>query len=117
MYNSVIRYLDGFCCCDIAIETEKRKVTYKEYRSLSRKIGTYILDKIEEKRNNPIAVYIPKDERALEAYMGILYSGNYYCPIPYNSPDERARQMLKILKHPYIITTKEEEEYVLSWGG
>lgn len=117
MYNSVIRYLDNLCFCDIAIETEKRKITYKEYRLLSRKIGTYISDRTKEKRNNPIAVYIPKDERALEVYMGILYSGNYYCPIPYNSPDERARQMLKILKRPYIITTKDGEEKILNWGG
>lgn len=117
MYNSVIRYLDGLCCCDIAIETEKKRVTYKEYRQFSRKIGTYILNRTGEKRNKPIAVYISKDERALEAYMGILYSGNYYCPIPYNSPDERARQMLKILKYSYIVTTKEEEEKILSWGG
>lgn len=116
MYNSVVKYLDNLNCGDIAIETETTKVTYGEYRSLARRIGTFISINLNMK-NSPIAVYASKDERALITYMGILYSGNYYCPIPYNSPEERAKQMLDILESPYIITTDEDKEKVLEWGG
>lgn len=116
MYNSVVRYLDHITETDqVAIETEKRKVTYGEYRKASRKIGAYISKRIK-KINQPVAVYIPKDERALEAYMGILYSGNYYCPIPYNSPRERAKQMIKILEDSYVLILSEEQEVLSEWG-
>lgn len=117
MYNSVVRYLDHITETDqVAIETEKRKVTYGEYRKASRKIGAYISKRIK-KINQPVAVYIPKDERALEAYMGILYSGNYYCPIPYNSPRERAKQMIEILEDSYVLILSEEQEVLSEWGG
>lgn len=116
MYNSVIRYLDVIDCNDIAIETEKKNVSYREYRNLARKIGTFIVKKIRT-NNQPIAVYVPKDERALESYMGILYSGNYYCPIPYNSPDERAGKMMKLLGNVSIVTTIQDIDKVLKWGG
>lgn len=115
--NTVVRFLDKICKTSenaIAISTEDDDTTYEEYRNLARAIGTYLIMAVK-KISSPIAVYMPKGERALEAYMGILYSGNYYCPIPYGSPSERAKQMLITLAHPYLITTYDELSVVENW--
>ncbi len=117
--NTVVRFLDKICIekgDNIAISTCDTDTTYAEYRKSARAIGTYLI-KIIQKINTPVAVYIPKSEQALEAYMGILYSGNYYCPVPYDSPIERARQMLSTLEYPYLVTTHEEVGTVLKWVG
>ena len=116
--NSVILFLDMICKIkgdDIAISTLKEQITYREYQSVAKSIGTYLISLLNE-INKPIVVYMPKGEQALETYMGILYSGNYYCPIPYGSPQERAKQMLAALDAPYLITTNDEVDEVSQWG-
>ncbi len=115
--NSVIHYLDIICQTrgnDTAITTQHKQTTYIEYNNVSKSIGTYIISNLK-KVNMPIAVYMPRGEQALEAYMGVLYSGNYYSPIPYGSPKERAKQMLSTLKFPYLITSSDEMDTVREW--
>lgn len=115
--NSVIHFLDIIGQMrgnDTAIVTQYKQTTYAEYNNISKKIGTYIISSIK-KINVPIAVYMPRGEQALEAYMGVLYSGNYYSPIPYGSPKERAKQMLSTLKFPYLITSSDEMDTVREW--
>lgn len=117
--NTVIRFLDRICKekgDNVAISTCDTDTTYTEYRKSARAIGTYLIRIIQE-INTPVVVYIPKSELALEAYMGVLYSGNYYCPVPYGSPIERARQMLSTLEYTYLVTTREEVDTVLKWAG
>lgn len=99
---------------DTAIVTQNKQITYREYNNTAKSIGTYMISNIKE-INVPIVVYIPRGEQALETYMGVLYSGNYYCPIPYGSPKERAKQMLTTLKLPYLITVSDEINTVREW--
>ncbi|MCX4339225.1 MAG: AMP-binding protein [Lachnospiraceae bacterium] len=116
--NTVVRFLDMICQINenaIAISTCDGEITYREYRNSARAIGTYLISVINEV-NNPVAVYMPKGGQALKTYMGILYSGNYYCPIPYGSPSERAKQMLSALEIPYLLTTYSELKVVDGWG-
>lgn len=116
--NSVVRSLDIMRQIRgnaVAISACDGEVTYAEYRNCARAIGSYLILRIG-KINTPIAVYMPKGKRALETYMGVLYSGNFYCPIPYGSPSERAKQMFSTLESFYLITTYDELDVVNDWG-
>lgn len=118
MHNSIVKYFEETVLRHadrIAIETEKVQVTFKEYGEMAKKIGTYIVRELGIFKQ-PVAVYLPKDETALETYMGILSSGNFYCPIPYDSPNERACHMMSALSNAYLITSSEEYSKTFEWG-
>ncbi len=117
--NTVVRFLDRISeekGNDVAITMREAETTYVEYKDSARAIGTYLIN-IIKKINTPVAVYISKSALALETYMGILYSGNYYCPIPYESPIERAKMMLLTLEKFYLVTSREEVSTVEKWIG
>lgn len=118
MNNSVVYYLEKMALKypnEIAIRTEARQVNFSEYWEMAQKVGTYISEELKVFKS-PIAVYMQKDERILETFMGILCSGNFYCPIPYDSPDERAKSMLSTISDAYMITTRGEYAKVLGWN-
>lgn len=118
MKNTVIKYLNEISQKNgnrVAISVEDRNVSFAQYNEKAKRIGTFLISRCCY-RNMPIAVYLPKGEIILEVFMGILYSGNYYAPIPYNSPNNRANQMVDILEGSYIITQKSDIETVKQWG-
>lgn len=116
--NSVVRFLDTMWQVrenSVAISACDNDITYGEYRKSARAVGIYLISRVD-KLNTPIAVYMPRGVCALETYMGILYSGNYYCPIPYGSPSERAKQMLSSLEAFCLLTTYDELNVIDGWG-
>lgn len=118
MNNTVVNYLDISAekfKDKIAIQDDNCSVSFLEYRNLARSIGTYLINIIKDK-NMPIVIYMQKSCKELISFMGILYSGNYYCPMPYNSPDERSIQILSVLNMPYIITDNENLNKIRTWN-
>ncbi len=106
MKNSVIQYLDTAAEQwpeQIAFSDKTEEISLSSYRCDALRIGTWLIRNTEEFRA-PIAVYLPKCVKAVTAFMGILYSGNFYCPIPYHSPADRAKRILEISQAPYLIT-------------
>lgn len=114
MENSVVNYLAKIADRypdNIAISSENIEVSFEDYDKNARKIGTWLINHINQ-FNRPIALYLPKSEKVLFCMMGILYSGNYYCPIAYNSPEDRVTKILKRLDLPYVITDESNKEYI-----
>ena len=109
MINTVIRMLEKTSRKypdRNAVTTSNSSVTFMKYQESAQRIGTALISGTGL-WNNPIAVLLPKSERALFAFMGILYSGNYYVPIDYASPKERLDKILGRLHQPFVITDEE----------
>ncbi len=106
MVNSIIKMLDKTAEAypdRIAVSTASVSVTFKAYKSAAQKIGAALLSEAEL-FNEPVAVLLPGSEIALFCFMGILYSGNYYVPLDYDSPAERIGKILQQLKNPMVLT-------------
>lgn len=112
--NTVIRKLDEAASRypnKIAITDEVREVTFKQYQYESKVLATNLI-RIIGCHNIPIAVYMPKNIECLEILMAVLYSGNFYCPIPFKSPRLRAASIMESLDSPYVITSYKFHEEV-----
>lgn len=91
-------------------------LTFKELETEARRTGSYILDRIyEEKkeasfRNRPVAVYLDKTCHAVAAFMGVVYSGNFYVVIDSAMPYDRVNVIFDTLKPVGVITDRKHSE-------
>lgn len=105
MIRNILEYLENSAQeyeNKIAIEDEKKELTYYELLDLSQRVGTSLIKKGIQ--NQPVAIYLPKSCESIIAFMGIVYSGGFYCPIDITMPLERVQHILDTLKPVAIIT-------------
>ena len=84
LLKSVEKYPDK-----VAFRDEKTEITFSQLDNLARKIAIMLKEKTGDIKNSPIAVYMEKGVNCIVAFMGIVYSGNFYSPIDVHSPKER----------------------------
>lgn len=114
MYNSVIKYLDKAIMKykgHTAISSVNGNFSFEYYGNAAKRIATSITLRLKN-INMPIAIYLPKSETILFSMMGILYSGNYYCPIAFGSPEERIKKILHTLENPFVITDSKNYDFI-----
>ena len=97
--NSAARYPDK-----LAVADENGGLTYSQLESFSRKIGAWILAEIKGVRNKAIAVLLDKKPESVAAYMGVVYSGNFYVVLDAEMPKQRAESILAALRPAAILT-------------
>lgn len=97
--NSAVRYPDK-----LAVADENGGLTYSRIESFSRKIGAWILAEIRGVRNKAIAVLLDKKPESVAAYMGVVYSGNFYVVLDPEMPKQRAESILATLRPTAIVT-------------
>lgn len=97
--NSAARYPDK-----LAVADENGGLTYSQLESFSRKIGAWILAEIKGVRNKAIAVLLDKKPESVAAYMGVVYSGNFYVVLDADMPKQRAESILAALRPAAILT-------------
>ena len=108
MITNVLEYLEDSAekyPDKAAFVDEWETYTYTDLKKYGQAIGTEI-----EKYNlfrKPVAVYLEKSVKAVASFLGVLYSGNFYCPIDVSMPLQRVKTILDILETPIIITDKE----------
>ena len=61
--------------------------TFTEVSDHARSIGSYLLHQGLTKE--PVVVFMGKDPRTIESYLGTVYSGCYYVPIDEEMPKHR----------------------------
>lgn len=84
-----------------------KSMTYGEVVEYAKRIGTFLANKVKCK-NKPIAVIIGRDIESILMFLGIVYSGNFYCPLDPNLPSIRISKMLNTIK-PIVVTGKTKE--------
>ena len=86
----------------IAVVDETRQYTFAELREHAIRFSGHIP---KDWKNQPIAVYLPKSADCVIAFLGILYSGNFYVPLDTKSPAVRLGKMLRDLEPRAIVTS------------
>lgn len=59
-----------------------------------------------ELKNQPIGVYIQKGCQAVEAFVGIIMSCNFYVPLDTKSPEMRVTSILDVLQAEIVVTNR-----------
>lgn len=91
----------------MAIKDENEALTYEELLKRSKETATWLLSDLpEHTRNRPIAVIADRNVWSVVAFMGILYSGNFYVPIDYTMPEERIKLIYDTLDPIKVIDTR-----------
>ena len=112
MIRNVIEYLQKSAKCypdKIAIIDDEKQITFKELEDRALAIASVIYEKLEGKKNRPIAVYMKKGADCIVAFMAIVYSGNFYSPIDIHSPKDRIKLIFNVLDPEMILTASEIE--------
>ena len=83
-------------------------VTFGELRERSRRLASAVCR--TGLRHRPVAVYLPKSIRCIEAMMAVVYSGNFYTVIDVAMPDARIGKIKEVMEPEAVITTRDLEE-------
>ena len=97
--NSALKYPDK-----LAVADEEGGLTYGQMERLSRQIGAWIYEKTDGVRNKPVAVLLDKKPGSVAAYMGVVYSGNFYVVLDAEMPASRAESILGTLNPVAVVT-------------
>ena len=119
MKNSVLCYLE---------ETAKRlpdKVAFFDLESEITFMGlrnraidlAFTIQSVLSGRRNPILTYLPKSVENIVAFMGILYSGNFYTPTDIRFPEEKVKSIISTLKPSAIIVDSKTKEKLGKFAG
>lgn len=107
--SSAEKYPDKLAVCD-----ENCKMTYNELQQGAKKIGSAIGDITGKSIRKPIVVYIDRCIGSIRAFMGVVYSGNFYVPIDSSLPEKRKEIIINTLNPIMIICQDNEQMNVLS---
>jgi amino acid adenylation domain-containing protein len=100
LQNTALRFPDK-----IAFSDEGESFTFAQLDTRARVAGTYIARNTQA-INRPVAVLAEGRAAMIAAFMGVLYSGNFYAPLDRNMPAERFKRVLAQLEPLFIIGSK-----------
>lgn len=99
----------------IAFGEENKKISYKELREsaliLSGRIDLFDLIR------QPIAIFMDKSIKCIEAFLGVAYSGNFYTLIDTEMPLARSERILEVLQPKLFITDYDHLDVVKKISG
>ena len=99
MQKNVLEYLQSAAArfpTKTAFTDEHEVLTFADLDYRARAIGTYLALNTSA-ANRPVAVLVERNAATIAAFMGVLYSGNYYVPIESKMPPARIREILRQL--------------------
>lgn len=86
----------------VAIVDFERKYTFFQLYTVAREIGKKIKS-IYPYEKRPVVIIMKKRGMEIAAFLGSLYSGNFYVPIDTKLPVERLRYIIEELDNPLVI--------------
>ena len=85
----------------VAFASDGSELTFCELSQRSRACGSYIAN--HDINKQPVAVFMQKSPSMIAAFLGVVYSGNYYIPLDSEMPAFRIRLILESVKPSLII--------------
>jgi amino acid adenylation domain-containing protein len=110
MQRNVLEYLEKTVAQfpdKVAIEDENGVVTFSQLQQNALAISGALIEQGLQ-GCQPVAVYMPKSIKAIEAFLGILYAGGFYVPLDTGNPKNRIDAILKNISPKFILS---EEKY------
>ena len=80
---------------------ETEEISFGEFQNRAKMVAMTIPKGMASR---PIIVFLEKGVKELIAFIGIVYSGNYYVPIDPEQPPERIANILDITESEVILT-------------
>ncbi|MPM14528.1 Tyrocidine synthase 1 [bioreactor metagenome] len=106
MHINVLEYLEESAqkhSDKIVLSDDKNQLTYAQLLKNARSIGSHLISQLARKTNQPVAVVIDRTVESIVAFMGVVYSGNFYVPIDATMPLNRINLILNKLDPKAII--------------
>lgn len=96
-----------------AISDDKNSLTFSEWNTYARNIGTAILDATKGVTRKPVLVFVDRRIEGLVGFMGTVESGNFYVPVDCKMPSERLNIICDVLNPLVAITITESDDDLL----
>ena len=87
----------------------KETLSRGEVRDFARRVGTALSQRLSGATGKPVAVLADRSLRPLLAFLGAVYSGNFYVPIDRQMPLGRIQVMLETLQPAAILGQRQDE--------
>ena len=118
MQRSVLEYFENTKNSfpnKIAIDDGNLNFTFTELKDVSLQIAYLIREKTDLQKK-PIFVYLPKTSEIIAAFIGVLYTGNFYTPTDVKFPFKKVESVMEQLG-PEIIVTNSYYKGILVKNG
>lgn len=92
---------------DIAVVHREESLTFRELAEKSKKIAAKLVKTVNLPINAPVAVFLPKEIDSLAADVGILYAGCPFMNLDVQTPAERIKNTIELVK-PHAVITNEK---------
>lgn len=101
----------------IAFADDVTELSFKEFTSRAKKVGTILIEKGSKK--DPVIIYMKKTPDLIAAFFGVVYSGGYYVPIDEEMPSRRIDLILQNTRAKFLICDEEmyEEAKRINFSG
>ncbi|MDY3918547.1 MAG: amino acid adenylation domain-containing protein [Candidatus Limivivens sp.] len=117
MERNILEYLEaaaGACPERLAAVDENSAYTYRETLKLGQALGTCLAGM--GKRRSPAVVLMDREAIWILAFLGVVYSGNFYVPVDRNLPGERIRLILETME-PFVVLGSSGDQEILRECG
>lgn len=119
MNNSVLCYLKETvkkfggktAVCD-----GKSSITFEELDNTALSLSYRINAVLNGGTHKPVMVYLPKSCASIAAFMGVLYSGNFYTPTDVTFPYAKVKGITDILEPALYVTDTQYEQKLMENG-
>ena len=90
----------------LAVVHNDQYICFDNLKDRAMRLGTYLVDMVEQCVNKPIAVFLPKEINAVIADIGIMYSSNPFMNLDVKTPKERIINIIELVKPVALITNR-----------
>lgn len=90
----------------IAVRHNDHDISFGELHDIACKVGTYLISRINEVTNAPVAVFLPKEINTVIADLGIMYSSNPFMNLDVKTPKERIMNIFELVRPVAVVTNR-----------
>lgn len=105
MESNVLKYLEASALKypdKEAFEDVRHSMTFSQVQRAAKAIGSRLAQSGITK--SPVAVFMDKNIESIVSFLGVLYSGNFYCPLDSQMPLKRINTILEVLRPVMLLT-------------
>ena len=110
MITNVLQYLEDSAVAapgKTAFSDENCFLTYGQLAHKSKALGCKLSGKLSFAINKPIYVHLSRTVADVIAFLGVLYSGNFYVPFDPLTPISRAESMRRVISPTLELTSEQ----------
>ena len=92
----------------VAFADEEKSCTYRELQMRSKRIASYLLDKVE--LGQPVPIFMEKGVDTIAVFLGSVYAGAFYTVLDIKHPKTRIESILNTLKSDFFFLRRHFEK-------